>query len=357
MCIRDRAQDAPVTAPVRQTGTILLVEDEDDLRDLLAETLTHAGHTVIAKTDAKAALDWASGVVEPPDLLLTDFELQGGTDGLTLAQDLPDVLGETVPSIILTGDITTDTMKRIAASPHRQIAKPVMPEVLLAEISDLMLKARDEKTRIARSTDPSDMNVHVIDDDPVILESTRRLFEAEGWIVHTYPSAEDFLAAPRPEGNACLLVDNVLPGMDGVALIEKLRLQRSRLPVVMLTGHGDAAKAVAAMKAGASDLIEKPASAADLLASMRHAFRMRGDDPLQSEAHKAAREIFSNLTAREHDVLARVLDGAPNKIIAHELGINQRTVENHRASVMHKTGASSLPELVRLAIAADMQGA
>lgn len=351
------AKDAPVaTDAPRQTGTILLVEDEDSLRDFLAETLAKDGHTVIAKPDAKAALDWAGGDVARPDLLLTDFELQGSTDGLRLAQDLPDILGEAVPSIILTGDITSETMKSIAGSPHRQVAKPVMPEVLLAEISDFMLKARSEKAETARLSDPSGTTVYVIDDDPVIRESTRRLFEAEGWSVATYASAEDFLARPRPEGAACLLVDNVLPGMDGVALIRKLRSRRARLPAVMLTGHGDAAVAVAAMKAGASDLIEKPASAAELLASVRQAIRVGGDDDPHSEARKSSQRMFAKLTSRERDVLAMVLDGSPNKIIAADLGINQRTVENHRASVMRKTGAASLPALVRLAIAADAQG-
>lgn len=325
------------------------------MRDLLAETLGHGGHTVIARSYAQAALDWAGGDVGPPDLLLTDFELPGGTTGLELAQDLQDVLGQSVPSLILTGDITSETMKRIAASGYRQLSKPVMPRVLLAEISELMLTARSETTAAERSGDPSDVSVHVVDDDPVIRESTRRLFEAEGWIVDTHASAEDFLATPGPEGAACLLVDNVLPGMDGVALIKRLRCQRSQLPVLMLTGHGDAATAVAAMKAGASDLIEKPASAAELVASVRHAVKTgRNGDP-HSEAGNPAQEVFADLTPRERDVLAKVLDGAPNKIIAHDLGINQRTVENHRASVMRKTGAASLPALVRLALAAGMQ--
>ncbi|WP_438362900.1 chemotaxis protein CheB [Nioella halotolerans] len=350
------ARQAPVgTSKPRQTGTILLVEDEDELRALLAETLINEGHTVLAKTDAKAALAWADGSVQPPDLLLTDYELPGGNDGLGLAQDLSDILGAKVPSIILTGDITTETIKRIAASDHRQVTKPVKPAVLLAELSDLMLKERCEKAQTARRSDPSSMSVHVVDDDPAIRESMCRLFEAEGWIGATYATAEDFLAAPRPEGAACLLVDNVLPGLDGVALIARLRSQRSQLPVVMLTGHGDAATAVAAMKAGASDLIEKPARAAELLASVRHAVKIGSNGDPKSEAGNTAREVFSDLTPRERDVLAKVLDGAPNKIIAHDLGINQRTVENHRASVMRKTGAGSLPSLVRLALAAGMQ--
>ena len=201
------------------------------------------------------------------------------------------------------------------------------------------------------------MTVHVIDDDPMIREAMRRLFEAESWRVVTYPSAEDFLAVPRPDGDACILIDAVLPGMDGVSLLARLRAEESELPAVVLTGHGDAPMAVAALKAGASDLIEKPASAADLLASVRHAIDTAEDGHARANSRKAAQKRFEDLTAREREVLERVLEGQPNKNIAADLGINQRTVENHRASVMRKTGAASLPALVRLALAADAQGA
>jgi two-component system CheB/CheR fusion protein len=150
-------------------------------------------------------------------------------------------------------------------------------------------------------------------------------------------------------------VDNVLPGIAGVELITRLRAQRSQVPVVMLTAHGDAAVAVSAMKAGATDLIEKPASAADLLAAVRSAIAVTARGQPREQAGKEARMRFDGLTGRERDVLHRVLAGAPNKIIAADLGINQRTVENHRASVMRKVGARSLPELVRLALAADLR--
>jgi two-component system CheB/CheR fusion protein len=200
------------------------------------------------------------------------------------------------------------------------------------------------------------MTVHVIDDDPMILETMRRLFEAEGLLVATYLSAEDFLELPRPDAPACLLVDNLLPGMDGVALINLLRAENSQLPVIVLTGHGDATIAVAAMKAGAADFIEKPASAAELLASVRIALKSgKSTGQMQKRPSSAAQTRFAALTARERDVLTRVLQGTPNKIIAADLGINQRTVENHRAAVMRKTEAASLPDLVRLALLAGVQ--
>ena len=338
----------------RRTGTILLVEDEDDLRQLLVELLESAGHSVIAAANAHDALAFAAGTMDPPDLLLTDFDLPGSTSGLLLAQDLPDVLSCHVPTIILTDDITTETMQHIAATPFDQISKPVPPEVLLDRISTLLhgsaSAAQAEPT--ARSVATDQTTLHVVDDDPMVCETTRRLFEAEGWNVATHRSAEDFLAGPRPGAGACLVVDGLLPGMSGVELLKALRAENSALPAVMLTGHGDISMAVSAMKAGAVDLIEKPASAADLLASVAHAVARATDERARNSARRAAQKAFADLTPRERDVLSKVLEGAPNKIIAADLGINQRTVENHRASVMRKTGAASLPELVRMAIAA-----
>ena len=358
--VSEAALALPVVAePVpasRQIGTILLVEDEEPLRDLLAEVLQKEGHTVISKFDAQHAMDWANGDVARPDLLLTDFELRGGTNGLSLAQDLPEILGGTLPTIILTGDITTATQRDITSCAFRQLVKPVMPEVLLALISDLMRQARSENLPAIRRLENARTTVHVIDDDPMIRESMRRLFQAEGWSVVTYPSAEDFLAQPRPDGMACLLVDHALPGIDGVTLITRLRAEMSSVPAIMLTGHGDAAMAIAAMQAGAFDMIEKPSSAAELLARIRQAIKSTDDFRPQTEDRRAAQKRLGRLTDRERQVLTRVLAGVPNKIIASDLGINQRTVEHHRASVMRKTGVTSVPALVRLAFAGDFEG-
>ena len=346
--------DDPAPGPAvarRRTGIILLVEDEDDLRRLLSELLEGEGHRVIAHAGAREALAWAGDAAAPPDLLLTDFELHGGASGLSLAQDLSGVLGREVPAIILTGDITAATMRDIADTPFDQIAKPVQPEALLARISVLLQSAHAARGH-GDPAAPGRRTLHVVDDDAMVRQATRRLFEAEGWDVRAHPSAEVFLAAPRPGPGACLLVDALLPGMSGVELLEALRAERSALPAVMLTGHGDIAMAVSAMKAGAADLIEKPAGAAELLASVGHAVERSTDARARDSASRTAQAAFTALTPRERDVLARVLEGAPNKLIAARLGINQRTVENHRAAVMRKTGAASLPELVRLALAA-----
>jgi len=133
----------------------------------------------------------------------------------------------------------------------------------------------------------------------------------------------------------------------------EMRSEGLDLPVDMLTGQGAVAMAVASPQAGAPELIEKPSEAADQPTGVPEATEEGSDGDIRSKS-EAARKQFESLTAREHAVLVRVLEGRPNKIIAADLGINQRTVENHRASVMRKTGAASLPALVRLSLAADI---
>ncbi|OYW60891.1 MAG: hypothetical protein B7Z31_03470 [Rhodobacterales bacterium 12-65-15] len=346
------ATETPNLPQVTQTGTILLVEDEEPLRQLLTRVLEQAGHTVIARFDAPDAMKWASGEVTRPDLLLANYDLRAGTTGLQLARDLPLIFGA-LPTIILTGDITQDTLTEITAAGFQKVVKPVQPAALLAQISDMLLEARTANLPALHSPNTLSIAVHVIDDDPLVRESMRRLFQAEGWVVATYPSAEDFLSQARPTGTACLLVDQALPGMDGVGLVSTLRYEGSHLPAVMLTDHSDAALAIAALRAGAFDMLEKPSGRDELVASIKLAIKDAAEGRRQTRETRDAKRRLAGLTDREHEVLVRVLQGAPNKIIAADLGINQRTVEHHRASVMRKTGASSVPALVRLAYAAD----
>lgn len=190
--------------------------------------------------------------------------------------------------------------------------------------------------------------IHLIEDNAAVREAARSLFEGAGWEVCDHFSAEEFLAGPRPDGEACLLIDVILPGMNGVALLELLRKDNVQVPAIMLTGRNDAATAVAALKAGAADFIEKPADPAMLLFSVNSALEHARDVRIGEAARAAAKARFATLTPRESNVLMMVLDGVPNKLIAAKLGINQRTVENHRASAMRKTGARSLPALVKL---------
>lgn len=192
--------------------------------------------------------------------------------------------------------------------------------------------------------------VHVIDDDPAVRDSIQRLLTTEGFDARTYDSADAFLAAIGAGGAGCVVTDVRMPGISGIELLSKLEERDLALPVVVITAHADVPLAVTAMKRGAADLIEKPFGADDLVASVRAAMDLGGGER-GSAPHEIQRRL-STLSARENQVLAGLLAGRPNKIIAYEMGISPRTVEVHRANVMRKTQARSLSELVRLSLIA-----
>ncbi len=343
-------------AEAEHTSSVLVVDDDEVVRELLADILEGEGYTAIVKKDASEAIAWAVKTMAAPDIVLSGYNLRGEWTGPKLAEELASIIGESSPVLILTGDITSRTAEAINAANFRRIVKPVDAPDLLAQVAEMIASARAIKARSTFASDVSTPTLHVIDDDPTILHIMRHLFEAEGFMVSTYSSAEEFLDAPRPTGSTCLLVDDNLPGMNGSVLINHLRTENLRFGAIVLTGHGDAAKAVAAMKAGASDFLEKPADAVELITSVRAAIDGASADSEQWHRRKVALARLSDLTDRERDILERVLEGLSNKIIAAELGINQRTVENHRASVMRKTQAASLPDLVRLVISAQPAG-
>ncbi|UPY35691.1 response regulator [Sediminicoccus sp. KRV36] len=199
--------------------------------------------------------------------------------------------------------------------------------------------------------------VHVVDDDEAVRRSLAMLLDSMHYRVATYPSAEALLTiAATPEGleAGCILVDVRMEGMDGLSLIEALRRQGVGLPVVVVTGHADVPLAVRAMRAGAMDFVEKPYSEERILEAVGAAFgAMRVVDQrrvleLQSEARVAS------LSPRESEVLAALVAGKANKVIGFELGISPRTVEVHRANLMEKLGVRSLPEAVRIGLAAGI---
>ena len=192
----------------------------------------------------------------------------------------------------------------------------------------------------------------MIDDDGEVREALRDILEADGVTVADYGEAEAFLAAYKPGSEGCVLIDATLPGMSGLDLLAHLRSAGDLLPAIVITGQSDVAMAVAAMKAGASDFIEKPVSGPELSASLERALNGARDASHSSKRRFEAAQQLVGLTSRQREIMDLVLDGKPNKNIAADLGISQRTVENHRASIMQKTGSKSLPALARLALAA-----
>jgi len=179
------------------------------------------------------------------------------------------------------------------------------------------------------------------------------VLDAAGLAPRGYADGESFLADYHPIPRGCLLIDAYLPGgMNGVDLLRRLRARGDTLPAIMITGAADVHIAVEAMKAGAADFIEKPITGPELIASIARVLEHSVDSGKLASARVAAADSIARLTSRQRDILDRVLAGHPSKNIAADLGISQRTVENHRAAIMHRTGTRSLPALARLAIAA-----
>jgi two-component system response regulator FixJ len=194
--------------------------------------------------------------------------------------------------------------------------------------------------------------VHVVDDDYAVRDSLALLLGAAGFAARTYASATDFLAVASGLAGDCVLTDVRMPDMDGLALQRRLAEAGATLKVIVMTGHGDVPIAVAALKAGAVDFLEKPFDDERLIEAVRAALTASEDARRHAAtvAEIAARR--AKLTKREREVLDLLVAGNPSKSIAHDLGASPRTVEVHRARVMEKMGARSLAELVRMVIAA-----
>lgn len=198
-----------------------------------------------------------------------------------------------------------------------------------------------------------EQTIHVVDDDEALRDSLAWMLEANAYRVAVYESAEAFLHAWNAKMAGCLLLDVRMPGMSGIELFEELRRMHCALPVVFITGHGDVPMAVAALKKGAIDFIEKPFSERDMLRLVEQGLRAdrEGRDRRLLEADTSRR--LDQLTQREREVLNLIIAGKLNKQIADVLGISIKTVEVHRARVMEKMGAHSLAELVQHVVSVD----
>jgi two-component system response regulator FixJ len=194
--------------------------------------------------------------------------------------------------------------------------------------------------------------IHVVEDDQPMRDSLTVLLEEAGYKVHPYATAEELLTLGANIEPGCVISDVRLPGMDGLALLRRLRAAGSAVPLILITGHGDISMAVTAMKAGAMDFLEKPFDADSLLTSIESALSVRSSDT-DAENADAAHRNLEKLTLREREVFEHLVAGRSNKETAAKLGISPRTVEFHRAHLMEKTGAAGLPDLVRLWLTAQ----
>ena len=196
--------------------------------------------------------------------------------------------------------------------------------------------------------------IHIVDDDDSLRSALQRLLAAAGYRVKAYASAGEFLLDPPADAPGCLLLDLRMPGPSGLDLQEALARHGIRLPVVFLSGHGDLATGVRAMKAGAVDFLSKPVEREPLLAAVARALELDAAQRAASGVDREMRARFAQLTAREREVFELVAAGRLNKQIADALGIAERTVKAQRAQVMAKLGAANAAELGR--IAAQLRG-
>lgn len=192
--------------------------------------------------------------------------------------------------------------------------------------------------------------VYVVDDDPAVRDSLTLLLEEGGIKVEAFANGKDFLAACGSlVPHCCVVIDIQMPGMDGLELQAELVRQNIPVPIIFLTGHGDIPMSVRAIKKGAINFLTKPVTGSALRESVEAALLECEKLLIESESIHTAAQRISSLTQREHEVMALAIDGQSNKEIAKHLGISHRTVEIHKARVMHKTGATSLLNLVLLA--------
>jgi two-component system, LuxR family, response regulator FixJ len=194
--------------------------------------------------------------------------------------------------------------------------------------------------------------VHVIDDDEAARESLTFLLKTAHLAVRAYASAKEFLDALPSIEDGCIVTDMKMPEIDGLELIRRLKSHRTSLPVIAITGHGDVALAVEAMKAGAVNFIEKPYESETVLGAVRSALNAHAMDAKRDSERAEIRERLVALSPRERQVLDGLVAGQPNKAIADDLGISSHTVEICRANVFAKMRATNLSQLVRMVLIA-----
>ena len=191
--------------------------------------------------------------------------------------------------------------------------------------------------------------VFIVDDDISVRESLELLIRSQGWQAETFESAKEFLDRPRVLVPSCLILDVSLPGLNGLELQKRVAVERTEMPIIFITGHGDVPMSVEAMKAGALEFLTKPFSQNVLVSAIRNALD-RSRTALTDKAEmQTLRDCYASLTPREREVMTLVISGLLNKQVGGELGIRENTVKYHRAQAMLKMKADSLADLVRIA--------
>ena len=348
-----------------QRSLVSVVDDDESVRESLPDLLRQFGFAVQAFSSAEAFL--ASEFVSQTKCLILDIAMVG-MSGPDLQQELTR-RRQAIPIVFITahGD-TTCPSAPIGAGGHRVPVQAVQRRCVARGAHQ---SAWDEVNMRTVSTDPSATTIYsesaghadevegrqmsdvtsivfVVDDDVSVRESLELLIRAAGWQPETFASAQAFLSRPRPTVPCCLVLDVTLPGLSGLELQQQLA-ERTDMPIIFITGHGDVPMTVQAMKAGAVEFLTKPFTNDVLLDAIGGAIERSRTAVRQESELRVLRSAYASLTPREREVMALVVSGLLNKQVGGELGISEITVKAHRGQMMRKMKADSLPELVTMA--------
>jgi two-component system, chemotaxis family, CheB/CheR fusion protein len=335
-----RSETEPSDRPVLERGhAVLIVEDDSEVLDTLKLLLDSRGYRSFTARNSAQALEVIADRGSDLELIIADYNLPG-PNGIEVASKIEEAAGRKIPAILLTGDISAATLREIAGKEHVHLYKPADARVLMRHVTGILSQKAGPPT------------VFIVDDDQEIRETMRDSLERYGFRARVFADGASFLKSYSPDQSGCVLADARMPGIGGLKLIERLAGWQPSIPVIMITAYGDVGMAVTAMKAGAFDFLQKPVGQNELLDCIKRAFAHPDRHPVLTAERQAAAAKIESLTARQRQILDLVLAGSPSKNIAADLGISQRTVDNHRAAIMRKAGAKSLSALIRVALAA-----
>jgi FixJ family two-component response regulator len=347
---------------------------EDELAAARQELASAIRSREIAETAIRAVTEENHATNQ--ELLISREKLQSQNDELTvlngqLQEALADyrTMADDLESILTTSDVATIYLDRDLSirllTPLKSMLAAFPPDAgqPLAEpdhhLANQHLLGDDDLGRLvsallaARGARPERPVVYLVDDDRGDRETMAELLNQRGLRARTYDSSTALLDDLQPLSEGCIVVDAGIPQMSGFELLDRLNEIGSTLPAIMVARHGDVRMAVRALRNGAVDFLEKPVDVDQLVASIGKALEQTRDSTAHQAVHAAAASRLAELTERQRQVLALVLEGRPNKVIAAQLGLSRRTVEAHRAAIMRKTGSKSISALVRSALSAS----
>jgi len=351
------------------SANVLVIESDPALRASIETLLSAHGHHVATAANSAGARAALAG--DPrPDLVISNYDLMSDMNGVQNVAMVRAILGP-LPAIILTADLREETMRDIARNGCIALAKPTNPHELSGLVQQLLNGPVPAAPPVAAppiapgaKTAPLPHSIEhdgrptiaIVDDDRDMRAAIQLLLGRAGYRVRNFADAQAFLDGHRAGDAGCLIADVRMPGMSGLEMLARLAAVGDMVPTIIISGQADIGMAVEAMRAGAVDFIEKPVVPEVLLAAADRAVRRAASPAEHSAARAAAAMRLAALTRRERDVMALIVAGLANKEVAGRLGINRRTVEAHRATIMKKMGARSLSDLVRFEIAARAAG-